>query len=151
MVSKHSIGDSEDLGRCCFDSQDAGRDRPRTRFIKRSFDGQGLMSVDNLGNADLRILTRLHDSEGTTRKPPRTFHGWYVFNAGVVRTAGWDVCPDRTDENPWHAQVRRLNASEQEDAFDQSCLTIATGSRWQARPMSREDEAFLDEVTRPLR
>lgn len=151
MVSQHLIGDSEDLGRCCFDSRDARRHRPRTRFIRRSFDRQGLMSVDRLENADVHALRRLHDAEGMERRPtPRTFHGWYVFSAGAVRNAGWDVRPDPTTNNPWHSQVHLSDSSDEEDAFIESCQKIASQSWWKDPPMSQDTEDFLEQVTEPL-
>ena len=149
MVSQY-IGDSEDLGRCCFDSRDARRQRPRIRFIRRSFDRQGLMSVDRFQSADIFTLCDLHDAEAVNRSPPRTFHGWYIFTAGAVRTAGWDVNPDPTTTNPWHSQVHLPDSLDEEDAFVENCQKIASQSRWRDRPMSRDTEDFLEQATEPL-
>ena len=150
MVSQYIIGNSEDLGRCCFDRQHSRRKRPRTQFIKRSFDRQGLMSVDRLQDVDVYFLCNLHDAEATRRRPPRTFHGWYVFTAKIVRSAGWDVNPDPTKENPWHSQICQMDETEEEDDFVQNCQKIASNSWWKDRPMSRDTEDFLEQVTEPL-
>ena len=108
------------------------------------------MSVDRLQSADVYALCKLHDTEAIRRDPPRTFHGWYIFTAEAVRSAGWDVSPDPTTENPWHSQIRRIDASEQGDAFVQNCQKIASQSWWKDRPMSRDTEDFLEQVTEPL-
>ena len=140
-----SIGDHEALGRACFDSDQAGRRKPRTRFIERSFVG-GECSVDLLDRADHHRLASLHDHEGAVRVPPRTFHGWYVFSADAVRSVGWDAWPDPTLENPWHAEVRKGQIGDADDANRQNCEKVAALSLWRDRPMSREDEEFLDNL-----
>ena len=145
-----TIADSEDLGRCCFDRKQARRDRPRIQFIKRSFD-RGPMSVDRLQWADERELSQIHDEEAAKRSPPRDFHGWYVFTAGIVWSAGWDVRPDPTTTNACHAQIHLGGlALEDEDAFLTSCQKVASLSRWKDRPLSRETETFLQDVTDQL-
>ncbi len=145
MVAQY-VDDSEDLGRCCFDSRDSGRPRPRSRFIRRSF-VNGLMSVDRLQDVDVYVLRCVHDAEALARTPPRTFHGWYVFTAATVRSAGWEVYPDPTNRNPWHSQVHLPDSMEEEDDFLQSCNKIASQSHWLVRPMSQADEEFLADVS----
>ena len=81
------VNDDENLGRCCFDTNDAERNNPRTRFIQRSF-VDGRMSVDRLTLADVQQLNGIHGDEARRRDPPRIFQGWYVFlaaNASVSR------------------------------------------------------------------
>ena len=144
MVTQY-VDDSEDLGRCCFDSDDSGRLRPRARFIRRSF-VNGLMSVDRLQHADTYVLRCVHDAEALNRTPPRTFHGWYVFTAASVRSAGWEVYADQTTRNPWHSQIH-LPGSLDDDDLLQSCNKIASQSQWHVRPMSQADEEFLADVS----
>lgn len=136
------VDDTEALGRCCFDSKEARRRNPRGRFIRRSF-VDGLMSVDRLESADIQILCGVHDAEAVERKPPRSFHGWYVFTAASVRTAGWEANPDPTCANPWHAEVCLPNLVEQEDNLLQNCNRIASQASWHERPLSSADEDFL--------
>ena len=145
MVAKY-IDDAETLGRCCFDRREAGRRNPRSRFIRRSF-VDGSMSVDRLESADIQTLCNLHVAEAVTRKPPQSFHGWYVFVAGLVRSTGWDVNSDPTGANPWHAEVCLPDLIEQGDEFLQSCSKVASQASWRARPLSQEDEEFLARAT----
>ena len=145
-----TIADSEDLGRCCFDRKQAHRNRPRIQFIKRSFD-RGPMSVDRLQRADERELSQIHDEEAAKRSLPRDFHGWYVFTAGIVRSAGWDVRLDPTTINACHAQVHlQCLASDHEDAFITSCQKVASLSHWRDRPLTQDTESFLRDVSSRL-
>ena len=144
MVAEH-VDDTETLGRCCFERKEAGRRNPRGRFIRRSFIN-GLMSVDRLESADIQVLCTVHDAEAVVRKPPRIFHGWYVFTVASVRATGWDVQPDPTCVNPWHAEVCLPDLLEQEDDLLQNCNRIASQASWRARPLSLGDEEFLSDV-----
>ncbi len=92
------------------------------------------MSVDLLLQADTQQLSRVHDAEAILRNPPRTFHGWYVFIAAIVRSVGWEVTPDPTGDNPWHAEVSLSGSMDEEDAFIQDCEKVAANASWQARP-----------------
>ena len=140
---------SEPLGRCCFSSSDAGRDRPRQRFVATSF-VDGRMSVDRMETADLQRLTLLHDEEGAGRVPARSFHGWYEFTAAVIRSVGWEAVPKRTAVNPWHAEVLWAAGDEDKDVFRERCLKLAADAVWRPRPMSSSDEEFLDQVSERL-
>ena len=106
------------------------------------------MSVDRLDLADVQVLCRVHDSEGSKRKPPKGFRGWYVFPAGLVRSLLWCVYPDPTLANPWHAEV--CHASDDEDHFLQKCTGIASQAIWRARPMSEETVEFLAQASDSL-
>ena len=139
------VGEHEQLGRVCFDRDQAGRKNPRTRFIERAFvDGE--MSVDRLDSADIQCVTRLHIQEGEGRNPPRTFHGWYVFTVGIVLSVGWVVKPEKTPSNPWHAEVVCNLSVDEADAHLQHCGKIASLARWKDRPMGRGDEEFFDRL-----
>ena len=104
------------------------------------------MSVDRLLLANIQRLTSLHDAEANRRVPPRTFHGWYVFKAEIVRVAAGDIKADPTPENPWHAEAIRPDPVEGKDALTQFFGKIAASASWQARPMSTSDEEFLEQT-----
>ena len=146
MMDRSKVESNESLGRCCFDSSDAERKNPRTRFIRTSF-VKGEMSVDRLSWADIHRLNVLHAEEGSRRQPPRTFQGWYEFRANKVRSVGWEVSPDETDENPWHAKIVPLDSMDEADAFTQQCEKIAAAASWRPRPMLPAIEEFLEEVS----
>ena len=78
----------------------------------------------------MRFLTELHDREGKDRQTPQVFYGWYVFEAGIARLNGGEVVPDRTDENPWHANVVCPDISEGQDALDQFFKEISENAHW---------------------
>ena len=140
-MATQCIGDSENLGRGCFDSGDSSRSKPRVQFIKRSF-LRGLMSVDRLDSADVQTLCSVHDAEGMGRVPPKMFYGWYVFSAALVRSADWCVYPEPTCTNSGHAEVCRPNDHDEDNVL-QKCTEIASQTIWQARLMSQEAEEFL--------
>ena len=142
------VDDAEPIGRCCFDSKQAGRPNPNARFIRKSF-YEGGMSVDRLGNADVQYLARLHRNEGQNRKPEQLFRGWYVFSAATARSVGWEILPAPTVDNVWHAEIWP-GESEGPDAFKQHCLTIAANAVWRERPLMHADEEFLASVSEDL-
>jgi hypothetical protein len=108
------------------------------------------MSVDRLGEADIQGLAGLHDLEGQGRNPPKNFHGWYVFLANIVRSVGWQVKPQGTKDNEWHAEVSLPSGMDDKDAFKQHCQRLATNSNWKPRPMNPSDEEFLDRIADKL-
>ena len=143
-MSADKIEDADPIGRCCFFEDQARRTKPRRGFIKRSFiDSE--MSVDHLLDADLRSLTEIHDREGASRPVPLAFYGWYVFEAGVVRHNGGEVVPDKTDENPQHANVVSPDPAEGQDALDQFFKEISENAHWQER------EDLLPVISPPVR
>ena len=128
-MAHDQISDHENLGRACFDSGEAGRKRPRHRFISKSFI-DGKMSVDRLDDADYQRLTQIHTNEGQYRNPSRTFHGWYTFPASNVLSMGWEVQSDPTPTNPWHAEVD-CGSLEDNDAHRQRCVDLASQACWE--------------------
>ena len=103
------------------------------------------MSVDRLSLADRHVLCRVHDDEAANRQPPRTFHGWYAIDAANLRRCDWDIRPDKTPVNKWHAEVFLPTTLDQDSWLD-NCLTVASYSNWEPRPMSAADEEFLDTI-----
>ena len=146
-MSTNRVDDLEQLGRCCFDSDQAGRKNPRLRFIRRSF-VQQRMSVDLLLKADIQHLTRVHDEEGKDRNSPQRFHGWYVFLAETVRANGAEIEPDPTPTNDWHANVISPDPVEGADALDHFFGKIAANAYWRERPIGHSLEEFLEQVSR---
>ena len=144
----HSPKSGESLGRCCFDSEEAARERPRTSYVERWFH-DGSVSVDLLGQGDIQYLSTLHTQEGQTRTPARTFHGWYIFGSNILKPLSWVVVQDCTKHNPWHAQIWSFHPIERGDSFRQQCQKIAVGSSWRPRPMplAPNVERFLRDVT----
>ena len=139
----------ESVGRGCFDSRDAGRKRPRTRFIKRAFvEEETQMSVDRISVANLEDLVRIHNEEATGRNPARNFHGWYVFSVESVLAEKWQVKAKRTINNPWHALIIRAD-DESQDVFEQVCNNIALQSTWENATQSKLDK-FLDRAAKDL-
>ena len=144
------IEDSDLIGRCCFFPDQAKREKPRRGFIKRCFAGQE-MSVDHLKGPDMHFLTKLHDREGGNRSTPLIFYGWYVFEVSIARLNGGEVVLDKTDENPWHANVIHPDSTEGQDAIDQFFKEISENSHWRDReesfPMMLPSiEEFLEQV-----
>ena len=148
-MSTNRVDDLEQLGRCCFDSGQAGRENPRFRFVRRSFI-QRRMSVDLLLNADIQYLTRLHDDEGHNRNPEQRFHGWYVFPVEAVRLNGGEIEPDPTPSNTWHANVISPDPAEGADALDHFFGKIAAKAHWRERSIGPSLEEFLDHISRDL-
>ena len=148
-MATNNLDDLEQLGRCCFDSAQAGRPNPRLRFIKRSFVDR-MMSVDLLLQSDVQLLTQIHEEEGKGRTPPQRFHGWYVFPVEVVQINNGKIEPDPTLNNPWHANVISPDISEDPDALEHFYGKIAANSFWQERSFGPALEEFLERVSREL-
>ena len=104
------------------------------------------MSVDRLDHADRQTLSDMHDKAAAPRKSVNEFYGWYVFQAQQARAVGWEVDPDPTPKNPWHAEIR--NTQGERSALYEACQVVAADSRWDSKPLNPQLQDQLDEVLR---
>ena len=106
--------------------------------------------MDLLLGADTHYLTDLHDEERKDLNPPQRFHGWYVFEANVVRSNEGEVELDETPKNRWHANVILPDPNEGTDALDHFYGKIASNAYWREREMPPAVEEFLKQVSQDL-
>ena len=143
-----NIEDTDQLGRCCFDTKYANR-KPNTGYIRRAF-GDRQMSVDYNPEDNISFLTSLHVAEAARRTSGQSFHGWYVFEARIVTESGGEVVPDATHDNPWHCNVISPDLEEGDELL-QFYGKISANADWLSRSgpslnpvVERELEDILD-------
>lgn len=152
------VHEGDIIGHCCFESRNANKQRPRTRFIREGF-RKGVMSADRFKEVNMIILVDIHDGEGSKRQPIRAFYGWYIFKAKIIIDNKGRIKIEKTDTNPWHVDVYCPEGMfGLKEAMDQFCEEIAANSEWLNRDaaypnhlgFTSNDEDFLNNISKSL-
>ena len=144
------VEDEETLGRCVFDSDNAGRNSPRTRFFEEAFTyGNGRVSVDRMDYADVDILCEVHDDEARGRGSNRSFYGWFTFGTELARDISLEVEPTASTDprNKWHADLMILDfASDEGDRILVYAEALKSEAEWRPRPLNSRFREDIEEA-----
>lgn len=150
-MNLQKVEDGERLGHCVFESSNANRAKPRTRFFEDSIKhASGRMSVDRLTYADLDVLCAVHDDEALARGKNRTFYGWYWFTSDAVRAARLDVEPSPSTDvrNIWHADVLFADFDPSRSALIlRQANALHSACKWEPRPWNPQLRTDIEQAS----
>ena len=103
------------------------------------------MSVDRMTYGDRGILLQVHTGEAANRGDNRSFYGWYVFPADLVRATGLEVIPsEATDKrNIWHADVI---IPDSETPIVVYANAISSEAEWEPKPLNDKAKEDIEQV-----
>ena len=150
-MNSNLVEDGETLGHGVFDSSNADRKSPRSRFFKDAIrHGGRTVSVDRLDYADKDILCAVHDDEALARGDDRQFYGWYTVGSDLIRSIGLDVVPSPSTDprNIWHADLSIPDfAVEDDDQITEYAESLKSEAKWLRRPLNPRARRDIEQAT----
>ena len=154
-MNSDRVEDDEQVGHGVFQSNDAGRSPPRSRFWKDQLSYYGeRLSVDRLTYAPRLVICEIHDEDAASRGSDRNFYGWYLFEVTNLRKVGVEAEPsDSTNpRNKWHADlvVPGVVRGDDDSVVAGAERLKAATSSWEPRELNAEALRDVNEASEGL-
>ncbi len=100
------------------------------------------ISVDRFGFCSDKDLTNIQDKAAKLRKgnngKTQFFYGWFQMKAENIRKKGREVKPDKTEDNPYHAEIS-LPENIKNNEWIKHAKELASYSKWRSRKNNIEN------------